>query len=281
MSHKIIKGNEWRLDGGVMFGNAPKSLWTRWVEPDDMNRVKMASNCLLVQNDDKTVLIDAGISPFMDPKIADRYGIQGSTNELIENLAAEGISCDEVDYVILTHVHFDHIGGLMPVWPDIKEPDSELHFKNAIIVLNKRQFERAFQPHPRDRASYFGDILTRIKDCGRLMLLDDGEQIPELESFITIETSDGHTPGLMMPLVKDGDDTIFYPSDLISGAPWVHLPIVTGLDRAPEQLIDEKRTYLDRAIEGDWVVVFDHDATTPCAKIAFDEEKKRYLASID
>lgn len=264
-----------------MFGNAPKSLWNRWVECDDDNRITMASNCLLIQHEGKVVLVDTGISPFMEPKLNARYAIEGEGNELIENLKANGVSEEDVDYVILTHVHFDHISGLIPAWPAMQDESSEPFFPNAKYVMNKRQFERAHQPHPRDRASYFKDVLQKIEDTGRMVLLDDNENIPELESFISLEISDGHTPGMIMPLVRLEDEIIFFPSDLISGTAWVHLPIVTGLDRTPEILINSKKEYLDKAIAENWLIVYDHDPVTPSSHVRFNEEKRRYEAAID
>lgn len=264
-----------------MFGNAPKTLWNRWVTCDDMNRITMASNCLLVQENGISVLIDSGISPYMDPKLQTRYAIDGANSRLIENLEAVNVSENDIDFVLLTHIHFDHISGLIPPWPAINDPDARPYFPNAKYLLNKRQYERALKPHPRDRGSYFNDVLQKLEQTERLIQLADSENIPELEPFISLYIADGHTPGMIMPLVKTDGETIFYPSDMISGTPWLHLPIVTGLERSAEALINDKKHYLERAVAEDWIVVFDHDAVTLSSCVRFNEEKGRYEAAID
>ncbi len=114
-----------------------------------------------------------------------------------------------------------------------------------------------------------------------MVLLDDNEVPAELSPFMSLEISNGHTPGLMMPLINTENGTVFFPSDMISGVAWVHLPIVTGLDRTPEELINEKKLYMDRAIAENWLVIFDHDSVTTSARIRYNEEKRRYEASID
>lgn len=281
MNYRVIQGNQWHLDGGVMFGNAPKSLWQKWVSADEHNRITMASNCLAAEHSGTTVLVDAGISPFMEPKLNARYCIEGESAELPENLASAGFAPDRIDYIILTHLHFDHVGGILPTWPAMQNAGWEPVFPNAKYILHRRQYERAIDPHPRDKASYYRGIAEKLEATGRLVLLDDGRNIPELENFMTIHVSDAHTPGMIMPLLRDEEDTVFFPGDLISGTPWLYLPIVTGLDRDPEDTIDTKKHYLEQAVQENWLVVFDHDPVTPACRVRINKENGRFEASID
>ena len=112
----IVDGNRQKMDGGAMFGNAPKALWSRWFDCDESNRVDLACHCLVIKTDELTILMDTGVGAFMDPKYASRYGVEQADNVLISNLASKGVAEGDVDYVILSHLHFDHVGGLLPDW---------------------------------------------------------------------------------------------------------------------------------------------------------------------
>lgn len=273
----IVDGNRQKMDGGAMFGNAPKALWSRWFDCDESNRVDLACHCLVIKTDELTILMDTGVGAFMDPKYASRYGVEQADNVLISNLASKGVAEGDVDYVILSHLHFDHVGGLLPDWPGIEDEDWSPLFPNAKYVLGERQFERALAPHPRDRASYTPGVPAKLKETGRLTLLrEDDPHIPELDGVVSFEFSDGHTPGLLHGIVNTGDEILFFASDMISGPAWVHCPIVTGYDRYPELLIDEKRQVLERAVAGNWILVYDHDPAVSASRIIFDDDKGKF-----
>jgi glyoxylase-like metal-dependent hydrolase (beta-lactamase superfamily II) len=275
----IVEGNRQKMDGGAMFGNAPKALWSKWYDCDADNRIDLACHCLVVKTDTLAVVIDTGIGAFMEPKYAQRYGVEQAENVLFANLAAKGIAATDLDYVILSHLHFDHVGGVLPDWPGIESPDWCPSFPNAKYVVGARQWQRAQAPHPRERASYTPGVPARLQETGRLILLEDDQpRIPELDGIMSFQFSDGHTPGLLHPLVHVDDETLFFASDMIAGTAWVHLPIVTGYDRYPELLIDEKRQVLEQAVAGNWILVYDHDPLVAASRVTFDESKGRYAA---
>jgi glyoxylase-like metal-dependent hydrolase (beta-lactamase superfamily II) len=146
-----LLGNSQRLDGGAMFGNAPRALWERWVQPDDRNRIPLACRTLLLEESGgRRVLLEAGIGAFFSPELRQRYGVVESHHVLLEQLAALGVSDADIDVVVLSHLHFDHAGGVLEAWQADRAPS--LRFPNATFVVGSEAFERARRPHPRDRA---------------------------------------------------------------------------------------------------------------------------------
>src|ERR1700742_439044 len=166
-----ILGNSQKLDGGAMFGNAPKAMWSKWLAPDADNLVPLACRALLVDDlAGKTVLFETGIGAFFEPKLRERYGVMEDRHVLLESLRAAGFSHEDIDVVVISHLHFDHAGGLLAEW----KPDSapSLLFPNATFVVGKKAFERALHPHPRDRASFIPELPKLLQDSGRLELVD-------------------------------------------------------------------------------------------------------------
>lgn len=273
-----IPGNSQKLDGGAMFGNAPKAMWSRWIEPDEQNRIPLACRCLLVKDlDGKNVLFETGIGAFFEPKLRERYGVVEDGHVLLESLAAAGISDADIDVVVLSHMHFDHAGGLLASWRE-GQP-LQLLFPKARFVVGKQHWQRATHPHPRDRASFIPGLDALLENTGRLELVD-GEYSETLGEAVRFTYSDGHTPGLMLAEVRGPDDRggIVFCADLIPGRSWVHLPISMGYDRYPEKLIDEKRAFLEDKLARDVRLFFTHDHACASARVARDE-RGRFAAT--
>jgi glyoxylase-like metal-dependent hydrolase (beta-lactamase superfamily II) len=267
-----IEGNTQWLDGGAMYGNAPKPVWEKWSPPDARNRIKLACRAMLVRDDGRNVLHEAGIGAFFEPKLRDRFGVGESEHVLLKSLAEVGLSHEDIDVVVLSHLHFDHAGGLLSTY----EEGKKLLFPRAKFLVGTRAWQRAKHPHPRDRASFIPELNEQLEASGRLVLIG-GSRSDLLGENWTFTFSDGHTPGLMITTVRSPRGPVSFVADLIPGAPWVHLPITMGYDRFPEQLIDEKRTLLEAVKKENGWLFFTHDPDVACARV--EEEAGKFRAA--
>lgn len=261
-----IEGNTQRLDGGAMFGNAPKVLWEKWLTPDAQNRIHLSCRGLLVQLDDgRQVLLEAGIGAFFEPKLKERYGVVEEEHVLLRNLESVGVRDSDIDIVILSHLHFDHAGGILSAYRD-GEP--HLLFPKAKFYVGSEHLKRALKPHLRDRASFVPLLNEALQNSGRLRLLE-GATHPELD-FATFRYVHGHTIGLVLTQLEVDGRPIVFASDLIPGAAWMHLPITMGYDRYPELLIDEKSALLHELEAQQGKLFFTHDPKVTFAGVGRD-----------
>jgi glyoxylase-like metal-dependent hydrolase (beta-lactamase superfamily II) len=263
-----VAGNTQALDGGAMFGNVPQALWSRWLPPDERNRVPLACRALLARLDDgRQILFETGIGSFFNPVLRDRYGVLEERHVLLESLEALGTSHRDIDAVVLSHLHFDHAGGLLAPWSEGGDPT--LLFPKARFIVGATCWERANDPHPRDRVSFIPELHSLLSASGRLETVS-GPFCETLGDWVRFSYSDGHTPGLMLSEIG-GDGGVAYCADLIPGRPWVHLPVTMGYDRYPELLIDEKRRFLEDKLARGVRLFFTHDHEIALANAARNE----------
>lgn len=261
-----------------MFGNAPKAVWQKWCTVDEKSRIHLACRSLLLDIGGKKILLETGIGSFFSPKLKERFGVVEAQHMLLKNLEKIGTSHDQIDYVILSHLHFDHAGGLLSPYKEGEDP--KLLFPKAKFVVGELAFDRAIRPHRRDAASFIPALPALLKKSERLILVEQGksfhpEVFPEYLEFIY---SDGHTPGQMHVLIQGKKEKVLFAGDLIPGKAWVHLPITMGYDRFPEKVIDEKSKLYEKILDEDIQLFFTHDIDHAMAKIK-KNEKGRFVTT--
>ncbi len=255
-----------RLDAGTLFGHVPRTLYRRWIEEDASGHVGLANRSLLVEDGAHRVLLETGVGAFFSPSLRERYGVESGQHELLGSLAARNLADSDIDWVVLSHLHFDHAGGLLAPHEDDREP--RLLFPKARFLVSRAAWDRARRPHTRDRASFIDALPKLLEKSGRLVIVDDPSAATRLlgERY-QFRITEGHTPGMLHATVMGARARLFFGADLIPGRAWVHLPITMGYDRHAEQVVDEKeQLYLAHDRET-LVVFFTHDPLCAAATV--------------
>jgi glyoxylase-like metal-dependent hydrolase (beta-lactamase superfamily II) len=252
------------LDGGAMFGIVPKVLWNRENPADDQNRIDMRTRCLLLRDakNGRIILVDCGLGDKDDAKFRDRYKI--APYALDAALARQGLTSDRITDVIATHFHFDHMGGLTKLDAEGKLTS---RFPNAKIWAQKRNWEHAWKPNEKDKASYLQQNFAIYDSDSRLQLVD-GEE--EILPGITVKVSEGHTVGMQHPLVHDASRSLLYCADIIPMSAHVRVAWVMGYDCFPLTTIEEKKKILAEASEKGTVIFFEHCPYMDGARVEYN-----------
>lgn len=257
-----------------MFGNAPRALWERWIAPDDQHRIPLACRAMLLEDGDRRILFETGIGAFFEPSMRERFGVVEDRHRLLEELARLSLRHEDIDVIVLSHLHFDHAGGLLAAYEAGSAP--RLLFPNARFVVSRKAWDRANAPHPRDRASYIPELQPLLASSGRLEIVE-ATTSDVLGPGLRLHLSDGHTPGLLLAEIPSAKGPIVFGGDLVPGTAWVHLPITMGYDRFPELVVDEKKALLEDLVARGGHLFFTHDADVAMARIVRDA-KGRYVA---
>lgn len=258
----VLESQTMHLDGGSMYGHVPKTLWEKWTPPDLLNRVKLSTRTLLVRMPGQTVLFDAGVGDFFEPPLKARYGIEGE-EVLQKNLEKQGLGEESIDQLILSHLHFDHAGGLLRRF----NGTLSLRFPNARYYVSKEHFAYAQSPSLRDRASFIPELCPLLLASNRLTLIDEDFH-PDFGKSVRFQLSHGHTKGLLLVHFDSAQGRVTCATDLVPGMPWLHLPVTTGYDRFAELVVEEKKRLLEAVAKEKGRLFFTHDLKTPFARIS-------------
>jgi len=266
-AHAIQAGGQ-KLDGGAMFGVVPKPLWERRIKPDERNRIQLGMRCLLIEHDRGLVLIDNGAGNKENAKFHEIYGIENSGAEgrtlLEDGLRSLGHTTDDIALMIDTHLHFDHAGGNTFV-----DAGGAVHptFRKARYVVQRGEYEWATHTNERTAASYFAHNFEPIVASGQYDFVT-GEV--EVWPGIRLLPTPGHTPHHQSVLIESDGAKVFYPADLTPTSAHLPLPWIMGYDVEPLRTLETKRHILRRAVEEEWLFVFEHDADVMSGRVVLD-----------
>jgi glyoxylase-like metal-dependent hydrolase (beta-lactamase superfamily II) len=259
----------YRLDGGAMFGTIPKPLWSRQIPADAENRIKLATRSLIVETGARTLMADAGNGGKGSDKFNAIYEIRHKDG------AAGAFDPARVTDLVITHLHFDHAGGAIR-WAAGGAPATELCYPEAVHYVQRANFENAQAPNIREKASYLKENAAPL-ERGRLRLTDGSE---EILPGIRVHRSDGHTRGMQWVEIRNGAESIVFPSDLIPTSRHIPLAYTMGYDICAEALLAEKEDLLRRAAAGRWIVVFVHDPDVPACRVNLDEQGRFSIGEV-
>lgn len=281
--HYILQPAKFRLDGGAMFGIIPRPMWSKVAPPDELNRIDLALRLWLIKDGNKIILTDTGIGDYHGEKFEERFDVRGNKNPLVKSLEQLSIGTNEITDLVISHLHFDHVGGINQV---DEQGKSQPIFKNATLHLHKDHYLYALNPSPRDGGSfhkkYFEPVIDYYRSQNKIHWLegDTGEILTYKNGDkLNFTISNGHTPHLVHPF----DDKYIYLADIIPTSHHVHLPWVMAYDLNPAISTLDKKRILDMIIEKNLTVIFEHDpeylgSTIRVNEKNFAEVKERFLA---
>ncbi|MDE1191645.1 MAG: MBL fold metallo-hydrolase [Arachidicoccus sp.] len=261
-----------KLDGGAMFGVVPKTLWSKQIPADENNLITLAMRLLLIEDENKLILIDTGIGSKQDEKFFGHYYLN-KENTLEKSLAKHGFSKDDITDVFLTHLHFDHVGGAI----EIDDGNLVPAFKNAVYWSNETHWNWAIEPNAREKASFLKENILPIEQSGKLQFIqvpEDANTIVPFTKNISVRFVSGHTNAMMVPQIKYKDKTIVYMADLIPTSAHFGLPYIASYDVYPLTALQEKEIFLNEAVDNDYILFFEHDANVECCTLWKNEKNK-------
>ena len=263
-----INTGYFKLDGGAMFGVVPKSIWNKINPADENNLSSWALRCMLIEEDNRLILIDNGNGDKQDAKFFSHYHLHGD-DTLEKSLAKYGFNKDDITDVFLTHLHFDHCGGSI-----IREGEKLVPaFNNATYWSNLEHWDWAVNPNEREKASFLKENILPIEESGRLKFIEVSKGIngklgeTVFSENISFRFVNGHTQAMMLPQIKYNDKTVVFMADLLPSAGHIPLPYVMGYDMFPLTTLNEKKSFLKEALENEYILFFEHDPVHECCNL--------------
>ncbi len=266
----IVSDGTYFLDGGAFFGVVPKTMWSKKVTPDELNRLHAGLNSLLVRTGETKILIETGIGNKLPDKMVQIYK---QPAKLLDNLHALGVAPEDIDIVINTHLHFDHCG-----WNTVRR-DGKIAptFPRAKYYAPEGEWQYARRPSERDAISFISENYDPLVESGQMTLLHGGE---EILPGISVKTFPGHTAHMQAVIVKSGGLTACYISDLIATSAHINITWGMAFDLYPLETIESRKKYYAQAIPERWLTVFTHDDQAPWGYVEPGERGKLALKKL-
>lgn len=255
-----------KLDGGAMFGVVPKSIWNKLNPADENNLCTWALRSLLIEDGNRLILIDTGLGNKQDAKFFSHYYLHGD-DSLDKSLAKYGFHRNDITDVFLTHLHFDHVGGAIVIENNKMVPA----FKNAIYWSNDQHWQWAIKPNDREKASFLKENIQPIQDSGKLKMIEVIEDI-SFAKDISVRFVNGHTTAMMLPQISYKDKTIVYMADLLPSVGHIPIPYVMSYDMFPLTTLQEKKSFLQEALQNNFILFFEHDPLYECCTLVMTEK---------
>ncbi len=262
----IIDAGNFLCDGGGIFGSVPKILWKRKIKSDSRNLITLSMRCLLVIHHGRKILIETGSGNKLSRKFIENNGIENPLL-LIESLNKAGFKSEDITDILHTHLHWDHCGGGTTF---NKNKIAVPTFPNATYHCTRSQWENALNPNPREDDAFFSNDLIPVSESGKLNLI---EEECELFPGLNIRIFNGHTPGMIVPIITFNNKKLVYITDLAPLASNVPVKWISAYDLYPVTSMEEKLSFFKEVFENNYILFFEHDAMFECATLKWDEKK--------
>ena len=265
MKIQAINTGNFKLDGGAMFGVVPKSIWNKTNPADNNNLCDWAMRSLIIEQDNRLILLDTGIGNKQDQKFFSHFHLS-ETDLFEQKLNNLGYTKSDITDVFLTHLHFDHCGGAIQ-WDKMKERLVPA-FKNAHYWSNELHWEWATKPNPREKASFLSENILPIQESGQLKFIErKGELTSNVFDNLDVIFVDGHTESMMLPKIKYKGKTIVFMADLLPSIGHIPLPYIMGYDTRPLITMKEKQLFLEEAVQNKYILFLEHDSINECCTV--------------
>ena len=277
-----VNNGYFKLDGGAMFGVVPKSIWNKLNPADENNMCSWALRSLLIQTDDRLILVDTGMGDKQDARFFGHYYLHGD-DTLDKSLSKHGFHRDEITDVFLTHLHFDHCGGAIKREGDQLVPA----FKNAVYWSNEQHWQWATRPNDREKASFLKENILPIQETGRLKFINAPQQDHETAAHqpgllqtdfipgISVRYVDGHTNAMMLPQIRYKGRMVVFMADLLPSVAHIPMPYVMAYDTSPLVTLAEKKNFFNDAVKEDYILFLEHDPVNECCTLQETEKGVR------
>jgi glyoxylase-like metal-dependent hydrolase (beta-lactamase superfamily II) len=268
MKLHLIDTGTFKLDGGAMFGVVPKVLWQKLIPPDDTNRIEMGMRCLLIETEDRLILVDTGIGNKQKGNFIKHFSPL-NTHLLLDNLHKKGFSNEDITDVILTHLHFDHAGGAICLNDENRSVPA---FPKATYWVSDIQWNAAVNPTIKEAPSFLIENFLPLKEWKKIKFIPCTKEDYIFIPGLTLRFIHGHSAGMMLPIIKTSNQSFVFCTDLIPTIHHLSLSYIIAYDIQPLETITERKILIEEALINNYVLIFEHDIDNECVNLFRQED---------